>query len=208
MDDLRRYFVPTPHGGVSLVFDRLARAEVLAIIHGAARRSLQLKPWAERGAVLVELPGHGQAPMIEAKVEVWAAAFQAALRQLWAAQPITLVGESLGGVIALHMEAERRILLDPPMEPTPAVAHEIRYGNVAPWLQPLITSDYWSLLDSQDQRVEAVCASNGILPQAARDRLSAHPNVDYGEIAGGHVLLDDNPQAVLQLIQKRSPGRD
>ncbi|WP_375268953.1 alpha/beta fold hydrolase [Phenylobacterium sp.] len=99
---------------MSLVFDRLARAEVLAIIHGAARRSLQLKPWAERGAVLVELPGHGQAPMIEAKVEVWAAAFQAALRQLWATQPITLVGESLGGVIALHMEAERRILLDPP----------------------------------------------------------------------------------------------
>ncbi len=94
------------------------------------------------------------------------------------------------------------------MEPTPAVAHEIRYGNVAPWLQPLITSDDWSLLDGQDQRVEAVCASNGILPQAARDRLSAHPNVDGGEIAGGHVLLDDDPQAVLQLIQKRSSGRD
>ena len=177
MDDLRRYFVPAPHGEVSLVFDRLARAEVLAIIHGAA-------------------------PAIAAAQAVGGAG------QLWAAQPITLVGESLGGVIALHMEAERRILLDPPMEPTPAVAHEIRYGNVAPWLQPLITSDYWSLLDSQDQRVEAVCASNGILPQAARDRLSAHPNVDYGEIAGGHVLLDDNPQAVLQLIQKRSPGRD
>lgn len=200
MADLRRYFVPTSHGEVSLIFGPLARTEVLAIIHGAARRSLQLKPWAERGAVLVELPGHGQAPMIEAKVEVWAAAFQAALRQLWQAQPMTLVGESLGGVIALHMDAERRILLDPPMEPTPAVAHEIRYGNVAPWLQPLITSDYWPLLDSQGQGVEAVCATDGILPQAARDRLSAHPNVAYGEMPGGHVLLDDNPQAVLRLI--------
>lgn len=200
MADLRRYFVPTSHGEVSLVFGSLARAEVLAVIHGAARRSLQLKPWAERGAVLVELPGHGQAPMIEATVEVWAAAFQAALRHLWPTQPMTLVGESLGGVIALHMDAERRILLDPPMEPTPAVAHEIRYGNVAPWLQPLITSDYWALLDSQRQGVEAVCATDGILPQAARDRLSAHPNVVYGEMPGGHVLLDDNPQAVLRLI--------
>lgn len=208
MDDLRRYFVPTPHGEVSLVFDRVARTEVLAVIHGAARRSLQLKPWAERGAVLVELPGHGQAPMIEAKVEVWAAAFQAALRQLWPSQPLTLVGESLGGVIALHMAAQRRILLDPPMEATPAVAHEIRYGNVAPWLRPMITSDHWPLLDSQRQRVEAVCASDGILPQTARDRLSVHPMVDYSEMPGGHVLLDENPEGVLRLIHKGPLGCD
>ncbi len=206
MADLRRYFIPTPHGEVGLVFGSLARADVLAIIHGAARRSLQLRPWAERDAVLVELPGHGSAPMIEARIEVWAAAFQAALRQLWPDRPLTLVGESLGGVIALHMDAERRILLDPPLEATPAVAHEIRHGHIAPWLQPLITADYWPLLDSQSQTVEVVCASDGILPERARRRLCVHPRVAYSLVRGGHVLLDDNPQAVLELIQKRPPG--
>lgn len=205
-DRARRYFIPTPGGEVALVFEPSPRSSVLAIIHGAARRSIQLKPWLAHNAVLIELPGHGQAPWIEGGVADWARAFQAALDHLWPGLPVTLVGESLGGVISLHMSASRTILLDPPMQPTEAVEHEIRHGNVAEWLRPLIRADYWSLLDEQERVVEVVCGADGILPEAARARLACHPRVIFQLVAGGHVLLDDNPEAILQIVQM-APGR-
>lgn len=194
--EIRRYFVPTPRGEVSLVFAPVAAETVTVFIHGAARNSNKLAPWIRRGSALIELPGHGVAPYIEGDAEAWASEFESAIAKVWPGASITLVGESLGGIIAMHMSADRTFCLDPPMQPTAAVEREIRYGNVAEFLRPMVRSTYWNVLDNLQRPINVICASEGILPAQAKTRLSQHPMVIYDEISGGHLLLDERRREV------------
>lgn len=194
--DAKRYFVPTPHGEVSLVFTEKPREQILVILHGAGRIAFQLRDWLSVDAILAELPGHDNAPLFTEDLTVFAKSLNIAISSLWPDLHLTLVGESLGAIVALQMKADRIILLDPPMEPTPEVEHELRVGFVAEWLKPHLRKSYWDLLDNLDQTVEVVCASRSILSAYAIDRLRNHHNITLAMIQGGHVLMKDNPQGV------------
>lgn len=201
--DAKRYFLPTPHGEVSLVFAHKPRVSVVVVIHGAGRRAFQLRSWLDHDVVLAELPGHDLAPMMEGDLATYAAAFSSALEQVWPGLPVTVVGESLGGIVALHMKSDRTILIDPPMEPTPEVDQELRVGFVADWLKPYLHQTYWKLLDYPDQPVEVVCASRSILSPDAVKRLGDHPRVQLSIVEGGHVLMDENPEEIVAILKRK-----
>jgi len=198
--DAKRYFVPTPHGEVSLVFAAKPRDRVVLVIHGAGRRAFQLRGWLDLDVVFAELPGHDLAPMMTGDVAEYARAFNAAVEYVWPDLALTVVGESFGGIVALHMRAHRKVLIDPPMQPTSAVFREIQQGYVAPWLWPALIVDHWRLLDVQERPVEAVCASCSILPPDAIKRLGEHPKVRLNVVQGGHVLMDDNPADIARIL--------
>ncbi len=198
--ETRRYFIPTSEGEVSLIFAPEPLDNVTVFVHGAARNSTKLAKWVRSGAALLELPGHGTAPLIDGRVEVWSAAFQAAIDKVWPFAKVTVVGESLGGIIAMLMSPSRTIALDPPIEPTEAVEREILYGNVAEFLRPMLRTNYWHILDKIDRPIEVVCATNGILNFDTKSRLSAHRQVLYKEVESGHLILDENPDAISQML--------
>ncbi|MDP1616778.1 alpha/beta fold hydrolase [Phenylobacterium sp.] len=199
--EAKRYLIPTPHGEVSLVFANKPRDEVVVIIHGAGRRAFQLRSWLAHDVVLAELPGHDVAPMIEGDLATYAAAYEAALAHVWPGLPVTVVGESLGGLVALQMSG-RVIAVDPPLEPTPEVEHELRVGFVATWLKPILRTEHWHLLDNLGQDVEIICPTRSILPEKSIDRIQGYPRVHLSRAEGGHVLLDENPDAVLNVLRK------
>ncbi len=201
--EAKRYFVPTPYGEVSLVFAHKPRDQVTVIIHGAGRRAFQLRSWLAHDVVLAELPGHDVAPMMEGDLSTYAQAYQAALTHVWPDRPVTVVGESLGGLVALQMHG-RIIAVDPPLEPTPAVEHELKFGFIADWLKRPLRDNHWNLIDMLDRCVEIICPTRSILPLAAIDRLKDHPLVRLSILEGGHVLLDDNPEAVASILKGRS----
>lgn len=198
--DAKRYFVPTPHGAVSLVFAAKPRDRVMLVIHGAGRRAFQLRGWLALDVVFAELPGHDLAPMMGGDLATYAEAFNLAVEQVWPGLPLTVVGESLGGIVALHMRADRKVLIDPPMQPTTEVETELRVGFVAEWLKPHLRVAHWPLLDAQEAPLEVVCASRSILPPDAIKRLGDHPRVRLSVIDGGHVLMDDNPEGVARIL--------
>ena len=198
--EAKRYFVPTALGDVSLVFEMKPREDVVVIIHGAGRIAFQLKDWLANDVVLAELPGHDAAPPITEELDVFSDALDQAIRYVWPDKPITLVGESLGSIVALQSRADRKILVDPPMELTPDVDQEMKVGFITEWLKPHLRKSYWHLLDQQSRPVDAICASRSILPPQAIQRLRIHPNIRFHLIDGGHVLMKDNPEGIARIL--------
>jgi pimeloyl-ACP methyl ester carboxylesterase len=101
---------------------------VVVFLHGALRNSSVLVHWADTleamaDVVLVDLPGHGRSdPVIPATVDALAASVHAALCGALPGRNVLLVGESLGGLVALAVGGQpdtgpvRAILAaDPPL---------------------------------------------------------------------------------------------
>jgi pimeloyl-ACP methyl ester carboxylesterase len=80
---------------------------VVVLLHGALRGAGVLLPWADllgdvADVVLLDLPGHGRSPPIApATVTAMADAVHDALRAALPGRQLLLVGESMGGTIAL-----------------------------------------------------------------------------------------------------------
>lgn len=80
---------------------------VVVFLHGALRNAAVLLPWVEMlgnvaDVVLVDMPGHGRsAPIAPATVPMMAEAIHEALRAALPGRQLLLVGESMGGTIAL-----------------------------------------------------------------------------------------------------------
>ena len=80
---------------------------VVVMLHGALRNSAPLVPWLpalERDFELlfIDLPGHGQAPeLYPVSVENFARNIGDAISSLLAGREVMVIGESLGGLIAL-----------------------------------------------------------------------------------------------------------
>ena len=71
----------------------------------------------EAAVLLAQLPGHYAPPLAETSIEAFAAAFGHVIRTVFADRRVVVWGESLGGLVALAIEAPnvRRLLLDPPL---------------------------------------------------------------------------------------------
>jgi len=100
-------------GRVTLIGRREAFASctkpVILMIHGALRDVTPLLPWLsllepDFDVVFVELPGHGRAsPLYPVSIENFAANIGDALTQMLEHRRIIVVGESLGGLVALAL---------------------------------------------------------------------------------------------------------
>lgn len=100
---------------------------VLLIIHGAQRSSADLSGWfnlcePEFDAVFVDLPGHGRSPPTTAvTINNFAANVGDAVTAALGGRVVVVVGESLGGLVALalgglHIESIRGVVAaDPPI---------------------------------------------------------------------------------------------
>ncbi len=131
--------------------ERHPNKPLLCCIHGIARSAHVLRPFAEicweRFDVgLIDLPGHGQSPLQTFDdFETVAAAVATAIRSHFAHRPIVIVGESLGGLLALSMAAgpppnlTAVVLVDPPMEPSrqPKLVESLE-GFTAPECPPAL----------------------------------------------------------------------
>lgn len=200
--DLRRIQIATSHGLASFIGIPGPRDHVRVIIHGAGRRAetATILPWADDGALLAELPGHGEGPMIRGGVLEAADSFRQAIARRWPDVPVTVMGESLGALVALAMGADRTIALDPAMEPTPEVDKVIESGRLHPWAVESLRRNYWGLLDSLRRPVDVVCASGTILSAASVKRLERHPMVRLSRLEGWHLLLDERPDECRALL--------
>lgn len=89
-----------------------SRRPVVVFLHGALRNAAVLLPWAEllsdvADVVLVDLPGHGRSePIAPATVAAMADAVHDALKAALPGRQLLLVGESMGGTIALAIAGQ------------------------------------------------------------------------------------------------------
>lgn len=196
--DVRRMLTDTPWGRVSFVGRTGPRRAVRLLVHGAGRRASHLLPWAGEGYVLAELPGHGAGPMMEGGLEACARAFDHALRARWPQAALSVVGESLGGLVALAMDVEQVVALDPPLAPSPILRATVASGALSPWAVPILSASHWSLLDRRPAHI--AIAADSILDKPSIERLMAHPLACAKTLPGWHVLLDDQPEACRSFI--------
>jgi len=138
--------------------------------------------------------------MIRGGVLEAADSFRQAIARRWPGAPVTVMGESLGGLVALAMDADRTIALDPAMEPTPEVEKVIQSGRLHPWAVAELRQDHWGLLDGLRRPVKAVCASQTILSETSVQRLQDHPMVRLSRLDGWHLLLDEQPDECRALL--------
>lgn len=200
--EIRRIQIATSHGLASFIGIPGPREHVRLIIHGAGRRAEtpSILPWADDGTLLAELPGHGDGPMIRGGVAEAADSFRQAITKRWPDAPLTVMGESLGGLVALAMGADRTIALDPAMEPTPQVEKVIQSGRLHPWAVDALRREHWGLLDCLHRQVDVVCASQTILSAASVKRLRDHSMVRLSRLDGWHLLLDERPDDCRALL--------
>ena len=123
--------LPTPQGQLALyVRSGLTRSQrpLVIMLHGARRTAAHLAPWVERLAedadvMLIDLPGHGQSEaVIPATLEAIGGSVRHAIGAVAAHRRVILVGESLGGLVALSLAGRPGpspivgvIACDPPM---------------------------------------------------------------------------------------------
>lgn len=116
MAELALLNAPTRGGAVALYgvaeSFRSPRTAVV-FIHGAGRSSVRLTAWVDllqdqADVVLLDLPGHGRSlPVVPASVANLADNVADALAVALPARRLVLVGESLGGLIAMDLAARR-----------------------------------------------------------------------------------------------------
>jgi len=130
--NINLYQVPTRDGALCLYANNEAlsadaRRPVLLMIHGALRDSSVLFDWiqlcdSECDVVFVDLPGHGRSPAIaNVTIESFAENVGDAVTAVLGNRAVVVVGESLGGLVALAMSVldiksiQGVVAADPPM---------------------------------------------------------------------------------------------
>ena len=131
MAELRLKMQPSPDTALAL-FSRdnvgASSRPVVVMLHGALRSAGVLLPWVERLAedadvMLIDLPGHGRSEAVfPASVQMFADAVLHAIRVNLSGRQVVVVGESLGGLVALAIAAQDDpepvravVACDPPM---------------------------------------------------------------------------------------------
>jgi pimeloyl-ACP methyl ester carboxylesterase len=130
---------------------------------------------------ILDLPGHGRTPPVEtATVEAISAALSSSIPR-----DALVVGESIGGLVALRLAAEgyRAVAVDPPLSTAKlwtlrtVISEVVRLHPQAPWLAPFVENlfgilqdgtvedrNYWPLLDEVLRPVHVIAASVPLWP--------------------------------------------
>lgn len=188
----------------------------VVFIPGAMRMARDLASFAERvpGSVVVNLPGHGGEPIIPPSVEAYARHFEQRL-----AEASVIVGESLGGTVALAMRTKAVVIaLDPPIS-------SVNFGTVrrqfrlflakhpSPALEEFAYRIFGlSLTGETEARDYLPLVRAGHVLAATEDSLLSprdviglvERGVSIEPIVGSHALIDSAPDAVETAIRRLS----
>jgi len=220
---MRNLFVRTRFGQVVFCApDEVlkARDPAILMIHGAFRAASTLLPWQDRlpNVVFANLPGHGGAPMLtQTSLDAWTEALSAGIAAAMP-RPVLAVGESLGGLVALGLTGVGGVVaFDPffrtdalwPVRAAMSAAIALGKSNpAAPIFAPGQT--YYRQLDRTEALATVVTGDVPLMPERPLDRApclmeeadctAAAARVQLVRIAGGHNLLDEQPDACRQII--------
>lgn len=234
MRPTKLFFIETRDGHVVLAADpgfARSRRPVVVLIHGAFRVASDLAAWLDRlddlpaDIVLACLPGHGNGPpLARAGMAAMIENFQDALAVI-APRGVTILGESLGGLIGLA-QAYPCVAFEPPLATAklwpiwtglrlaqtqglavPAGFAEAVFGA------PENGHDYSGLLDRSSapglvvlgdvplQPPRDLTTTPSLLDDADRKALAARPRLRVEVLAGGHELLKEAPDDCERLIR-------
>lgn len=206
---MRSYFVETRHGAVVLAAEPALmsrRSPITLLIHGAFRAPDNMVPISKRlgDVVFASLPGHRGAPELrDSTLGAWTEAFSEATATL--SRPVVILGESLGGLVALGMKTEApRVALDPFLrtghqaELSQAVARARTAGRFRGAADILSDGADFSHLAPASDRSRILAGSwPGSLMDAADE--AAFGRVE--RVPGGHCLVEDNPDACICAVR-------
>jgi hypothetical protein len=213
--DLRNYVVATSEGKAVLTAE--SRTPRVLLFHGFKRRAAQLGDWCERipDLAFVHLPGHSNAPEFSEKtLEAWIRGFRGVVAVL--PEPPLIIAESLGAVIAMSLPNRALIAVEPPLS-----VHQLwplhrtiarsraRGVEIDPALEQMFARPFHWALDRISSPTLVLAGLEPLLPE--RDvwpepslltdedfaAFARHPMVEAHRIAGGHALMDHNPDGVM-----------
>jgi pimeloyl-ACP methyl ester carboxylesterase len=212
---LQNYVVATREGQAVFTADT-ARPRVL-MIHGFKRRAGQLASWRERIPDLgfVHLPGHSGAPVFsEVSLDAWIRG----LREMIAVfpDPPLVIAESLGAMVAMSLPARALIAVEPllstdqlwPLRQTIRIARA-RGMEIEPEMEAFFDTPFGWALERISAPTLVLAGLEPLLPERATPyepslltdedfaAYARHPLVEAHRIAGGHTLLDHNPEGVM-----------
>ena len=212
---MQNYVIKTSEGTV--VFTAETPRPRALILHGFKRRAEYLTPWRKRieGLGFLHLPGHSDAPEFsEVSLEAWIRGFREALANF--AEPPLMIAESLGAIVAMSLPYRALVAVEPLLStdqlwPLRRTIRDARARGVP--IEPALEAMFATPFDWAPRAISAptlvLAGLEPLLPE--RDVLpepslltdedfavyAAHPLVEAHRIAGGHNLLDNNPDAVM-----------
>lgn len=212
---LRTYVVPTPAGPVR--FHAETPEPDVLLIHGFKRFARHLLPWRARvpGLGFIDLPGHGGAPeLAEVSLQAWIEGLRRVTGRL--ARPPVLIGESLGALVALSIPARAVVAVEPPLSTHQLwplyrtfAAARARGIEIPPEQEALFAEPFHWVLEKIASPTLVIAGDVPLMPERPvfpepsllTDEdfaaYAANPHVQAVRIAGGHTLLDHNPDGVM-----------
>lgn len=214
---MQNFIIHTRRGRV--VFTGKTAEPTILLAHGFARGASWLHGWIDRlpGLAIMRLPGHDGVPELdEISVEAWIEAWQEALGRL--PGPHFLIAESLGAVVAMCLPAKAVVAVEPllsvdqiwpqrrSMEAAGSrvpPAYAALFDHPFDWVLERISAPTLVLAGTEPLLPERpIRTAPSLLTDADFDRYAAHPKVQALRIAGGHTLLDENPDTVQALAAR------
>lgn len=212
---LPNYVVETSEGRA--VYTAETPAPRVLMIHGFKRRADQLLAWRARIPDLgfVHLPGHsGAPPFSEVSLEAWIRGLGELFRRF--PQPPLVIAESLGAIVAMSLPARALIAVEPPLSVDQLwplhrtiAAARARGIEIEPAMVSLFDKPFGWALERIAVPTLVLAGREPLLPERPGARepslltdedfavYAAHPRVEAHRIAGGHTLLDHNPEGVM-----------
>lgn len=225
--------VRTSRGSVSVSTPGLTEGPVAVLLHGAFRNAGFLVPLGERlgrDVVYGHLPGHAGAPrFVDYSVEAMAQAFAEVIgSSLLRDRPVTVIGESLGAVVALgiggyNLPNLRSVVCVDPFFSTaklwmlPALARKAEHPDLEQLLDDVFGYPdgdriYYPLLGRLQVPARIITGDVPLFPQrpvegvpCLMDAVDAWmieraPRATLERLMGGHNLIDTNPEGVAGLV--------
>jgi len=218
--------VETPLGPIELL-GRDTGAPVQLVITGAFASSNTLELNQQRFPELdvwrTHLPGNHSPPLVATSVGVFAAAISHALRQRLAGRTASVIGLSVGALVAMALDPAlvgRLLLVEPPLRPDRAWPLAQLLDAMPPGGEDFVWQvfglaegraeprDYTGLVERLRRPAKVVLGGDALLPERertgwpslvdadSRRRLAAHPGIEVEVLAGAghHVLKEAWPQ--------------
>ena len=227
---MKRLFVDTSRGQLKFAVEEPTNRPLVLFIHGFSRCPAHLAGWRallpDADVWFAYLPGHQAPDLNTLSLPAWSQAYREAAQVLFRGRDVTVVGESLGALVALSLPASRVIAVEPLLQTRWPTLISLRMMGDA--LEPryrhaFFTHPHHDVLSAIQAPTTVLAGSSlmGVNPRSMPrppsvltdedlDLFRANPLVTVQRIPGGHGLLDDNPDDVrrlcLQALGEQSVG--